>query len=134
MRMIYETLAAAMLCVILAVAMPARPLHLTPDLRVVDGDTIAIGARRIRLSGFDTPETWKPQCEAERLLGELATQRLRMLIASPGARLWRLEGRDAFGRELARLEVGGEDAGAILIREGLAHEHRGGRRKGWCGA
>lgn len=49
--------------------------------RVVDGDTIdveidlgfdIVTKQRIRLLGVDTPETYRPSCEAERVHGELA--------------------------------------------------------------
>lgn len=50
--------------------------------RVVDGDTydliIDVGfsiliEHRFRLKGVDTPETWRPKTEAERVHGEAAT-------------------------------------------------------------
>lgn len=108
-------------------------LYRADGFRVVDGDSLALGERRIRLVGFDTPESWRPRCASEALLAAMATERTRMLTATPGARLEMLGQRDAYRRELARLTVGGEDAADILIREGLAHAYRGGRRKGWCG-
>ena len=33
------------------------PGPLTGDVRVIDGDTIAVGETRIRLEGIDAPET-----------------------------------------------------------------------------
>ena len=36
---------------------------------LVDGDTIAIKRERIRLLGIDTPETFRPRCENELILG-----------------------------------------------------------------
>lgn len=58
--------------------------------RVVDGDTydvqIDLGFKlfmndvRLRLRGADTPETWRPQTEAEREHGEKATKFVADLI------------------------------------------------------
>jgi micrococcal nuclease len=62
--------------------------------RVVDGDTVdatidcGFGiycSHRFRLHGVDTPETWRPSCEAEKVHGESATAYVKYL----------LEGRDA---------------------------------------
>jgi endonuclease YncB( thermonuclease family) len=52
-------------------------------VEVQDGDTIRIGARVIRLVGFDTPEPEHlARCEAERTLAARATSRLRQIVAS----------------------------------------------------
>lgn len=57
--------------------------------RVVDGDTfdgvldLGLGVSiqaRVRLSGVDTPETWRPSSEAERQHGLLATKFVRERI------------------------------------------------------
>ena len=53
-------------------------------VRVVDGDTIEFDASshilvpelanvKVRARGVDTPETWRPECEAERDAGEAET-------------------------------------------------------------
>jgi micrococcal nuclease len=51
-------------------------------VRVIDGDTVEVRARiwpgryvetRVRLRGVDTPETRRPDCEAERAAGRQAT-------------------------------------------------------------
>ncbi len=54
------------------------PVH--HGLSVVDGDTIRIDGRLTRLVGYNAPETWKPNCAAERDLGEAATRRLGQLV------------------------------------------------------
>ncbi|SPJ31313.1 hypothetical protein TRM7615_04856 [Falsiruegeria mediterranea M17] len=52
------------------------------DIRIIEGDTIEVRGltANIRLVGFNTPETWKPACTAERQLGERATARLGQLV------------------------------------------------------
>ena len=47
---------------------------------VVDGDTIRLGRRRVRLIGIDAPEIAGAQCPAERALGERAANRLLALV------------------------------------------------------
>ena len=96
---------------------------------VVDGDTVWIEREKIRLEGIDTPEL-RGECLFERDLAARAAERLRQLLSGGG---WRIErsGNDRYGRTLARFHRGGETAGAILIREGLARPWRG-RREDWC--
>lgn len=103
------------------------------DVLVIDGDTINHGDDRYRLVGFDTPETYKPQCAAEKALGLKAKIRLTELIQT--ARHINLEIEDdvdRHGRFLAVGRVGGHDVGATLISEGLAREYWGGKRLSWC--
>ena len=59
----------------------AQPVSST-DVRVVDGDTIALSGLRqhVRLVGFNAPETRNAGCEAEAQLGQRAKQRLQVLV------------------------------------------------------
>ena len=116
-------------------------LAITCLLLPIDGDSLSCGAERIRLVGFDTPETFRAKCASERHLGDRATARLSELLKRPDVRLVRLRTpdgkieRDKYGRTLAKLYIGGEDVGDILIREGLARSlkwDQGERRKPWC--
>ncbi|MES0864970.1 hypothetical protein ABLN87_21745 [Ruegeria sp. SCPT10] len=54
------------------------------EVFAVDGDTIDHGDDRYRLVGFDTPETYRPQCAAEKALGLKAKARLTELIETAG--------------------------------------------------
>ena len=105
--------------------------------RVVDGDTLRLdcgGAEEIRarLMGFDTPETHRPRCAAERRAGEAATERLSRLIGRATAARIAFEGTDRYGRALTRLWLDGRDVAALMIEAGLARPYGGGRREGWC--
>jgi endonuclease YncB( thermonuclease family) len=127
-----------------AAASPIEP----GAIRVVDGDTIAIGATVYRLVGFDAPETGsRARCESERTLGARASFRLRQLVSGGGLTLEPIrcscppgtEGTKAcnYGRLCARLIARGRDVGDILISEGLARPYVCGttlcpRRQPWC--
>jgi endonuclease YncB( thermonuclease family) len=99
---------------------------------IVDGDTIEVGAdrKRVRLVGFNAPETAGAACERERDLGAKASKRLSDLIASEPAELQPIacacragtEGTPAcnYGRACGILKVAGVDVGRTLISEGLA--------------
>ena len=101
---------------------------------VIDGDTIrAPYGVKYRLLGFDAPETFQAQCDAELALGRRATERLKELLASGEVRVIESGKLDRYGRTLAHLTVNGRDVGGVLIGEGLARPYNGGRRQGWCG-
>jgi len=105
---------------------------------VVDGDTIRIGERRIRLVGFDTPEK-NSRCQAERVGAERATQALQgwlnrgPFVMSVNA----VRATDRYGREL---QVISRDAGSgssealsgYMVGNDFARDYGGGRRAGWC--
>ncbi len=103
------------------------------EIYVIDGDTIDIADVRYRLIGFDTPETYRPECDSERQRGDQATARLRALIdVASEVALNVQQNRDKYGRWLATLEIDGRDVGDILIGEGLARRYNGGKRQRWC--
>lgn len=119
-------------------ALPAPPMAsaapVDPStIHVIDGDTIATPRQKVRLVGFDTPETYEPRCDYELALGNAATQRLRDLLGSGRpVELVMLPGRDRYGRGLGRLYIAQVDVADILMNEGLARRYDGGRRSGWC--
>ena len=94
-------------------------------VNLVDGDTIAIKRERIRLLGIDTPETFRPRCDNELILGLKAKERLRQLLDSGPVSVER-DGFDRFGRTLATVHAGDIDVGAVLLAEGHALPYRRG--------
>jgi micrococcal nuclease len=103
------------------------------DIYVIDGDTIDIDGERYRLVGFDTPETYRAECESEKQRGDRATARLRELVASATEiTLDVQQSRDKYGRFLGNLLTDGDDVGDILVREDLARRYTGGQRQLWC--
>jgi micrococcal nuclease len=117
-------------------------VHDTPTLAtwqghaigVLDGDSITVDGIEWRLLGFDAPEIDRAKCEGERRLAIIARARLGSLIAAHADTLELTDSgeRDRHKRPLARLILGGTDAGRTLIAEGLARPYRGGMKKGWC--
>jgi micrococcal nuclease len=105
---------------------------------VADGDTIHLacpetGEVKARLLGFDTPEVYSPRCRKELAAGQVATAILRQVLRSGPITEARFEGYDRYGRELVRLEVGGQDVARRMIASGFAVPYSGGRHPDWCG-
>jgi micrococcal nuclease len=104
--------------------------------RVLDGDTLTLlcGAQmlRVRLLGYDTPEVTRPRCAAERAAGQLATVRLRRLVAAGEVTQVRFAGHDRYGRDLAEVEIAGRDVAAHMLASSLALPYGGKRRPNWC--
>ncbi len=104
---------------------------------VTDGDTLKLSCggkvHRVRLLGYDTPETFQPKCRAERALGLRAAQALRDLVASGPVTSVLFDGRDRYGRDLAQVAIGGRDVKLYMLSTGLALPYSGRRRPDWCG-
>ena len=90
--------------------------------RVIDGDTLEIDGRHIRLEGIDAPEmgqtcgrsligSWK--------CGSAAAERLAELVAKRSVSC-ESRGDDKYGRMLGICFVDGNDINAQMVREGYA--------------
>lgn len=124
-------LAPALSAVLLTLfAPPSPPKAAEPVSQVVDGDTIRIGEERIRLMGFDTPET-RCRCREECLLAAEATALLARILGSGEVEIDRRR-KDRYGRTLAVVTVDGRDVAETMIDTGLAYPYEGGRRRSWC--
>lgn len=99
---------------------------------VHDGDTVRCNGERIRLVNIDAPELpGSPRCNPRHLrggknpswcdyaLGRRSRDALARLLKRGPVMIER-QGRDVYGRTLARLTVGGRDAGEYLVERGLA--------------
>lgn len=125
-----------MIGLLLALALTGGEIVHTPDLRVVDGDTVVIGRERIRISNLDAPEMpGKARCEVERSLALKAKAELNRELMGPGKAVLLVRDvrrpRDKYGRTLAHLTVNGVDVADGLIGKGLARPWRG-RSSDWC--
>jgi endonuclease YncB( thermonuclease family) len=106
-------------------------------VHISDGDTFDVKCNgqpqeRIRLMGYDTPETYYADCPAEKALGDEATARLRTLTETRQITRIERHGRGKYGRVLARVWLEGTDLADIMVSEGLAMRYSGGHRANWC--
>src|SRR6476646_8667695 len=109
------------------------------DIRVIDGDTIALlGLRQhVRLVGFNAPETRNAGCEAEAQLGQRAKQRLQALVDAGSLELTFIAcscppGTEAtqrcnHGRRCGILRAEDRDVGSVLMSEWLAIPFQSGK-------
>lgn len=89
-------------------------------VRVIDGDTLDLSDAdgrtvRVRLIGINAPERGECQHDESRMALELITSGGGEIVLVPD-----LSDADRHGRKLRYLEVDGQDAGAALVRLGLA--------------
>ena len=118
-----DGLVATLVLVALAigvVAVQREPERLDGRPRIIDGDTLEIEGRRLRLVGIDAPELTQT-CEQGGQAyhcGETAREALRE-IARAGLAC-AITGRDKYRRELARCEASGRDVGSVLVQGGMA--------------
>lgn len=94
-------------------------------VRVIDGDTLAVGIINYRLLGIDAPERLQT-CVfqvAAWSCGAAATEALRALIGDSAVDCRGSE-RDRYGRTVAVCYVGGIDLGAAMVAGGWALAYR----------
>ncbi len=121
-RRLASVLAAAAL---LAFALPAEAETLTGKARVVDGDTLAVQGRRVRLHGIDAPEARQTCSRGGRrwACGRAATRAMRRLVGRNPVRC-EVRDRDRYGRAVAACFAAGRDVQQDLVRQGLALAYR----------
>ena len=93
--------------------------------KVVDGDTLDVGAVRVRLHGVDAPES-RQSCVASGrrwACGERATRALAGWIGG-GTVACEERDRDRYGRTVAVCRHGGEDVNAWMVSQGWALAYR----------
>lgn len=103
----------------------ASAAEIAGQAKVIDGDTIYIGEHKIRLSGFDAPET-DQTCQADNQTyncGAVATQGLAQLTVGQTV-LCQTSDKDRYGRWIATCLVNGTDLGAWMVGKGLAVAYR----------
>ncbi|MBL8697322.1 MAG: thermonuclease family protein [Alphaproteobacteria bacterium] len=96
--------------------------------RVVDGDSLEIAERRVRLFGIDAPELAQlcgDRSRRDYACGERAREALETLVGDAVLQCV-TEGQDRFRRVLARCRTpDGVDIGAALVRAGWAVAYHG---------
>ncbi|HTU09715.1 MAG TPA: thermonuclease family protein [Allosphingosinicella sp.] len=91
-------------------------------VQVVDGDTLRIGATRIRLHGIDAPERAQSCTGANGrryACGRQATEALSRLIGDDRPVCTERD-RDRYGRSVAVCSIGGRDLNKAMVAEGWA--------------
>lgn len=95
-------------------------------IRVIDGDTWDVGGDRVRLFGIDAPEVdqtcQRPNGEVW-ACGQWVSQQVRKQYDGKSASCTALD-TDRYGRIVARCAVGREDAGRVMVSDGLAFAYR----------
>ncbi|WEZ83263.1 thermonuclease family protein [Rhizobium sp. 32-5/1] len=91
------------------------------DIRIIDGDTLAVSGVRVRIIGMDAPELAQTCARDGRPwpCGKAARDRLTE-IAGAGAVFCTLDGNDRYGRNLGTCAVGSMDLGETMVRQGYA--------------
>lgn len=138
------TLAAVGVCFLVPIAAEATLPLLGPRhpqgcriVSVTDGDTIRLycpsrGIEKARLTGFDTPEVFNPECVAEWVRGMQASIALRLKIWRAKEFAFVRQGTDRYGRALVMLSLDGLPVARGMVADGLARVYRGGVRASWC--
>ncbi|WP_408581459.1 thermonuclease family protein [Bradyrhizobium barranii] len=93
---------------------------------------ILVRAHKIRIADIDAPEIFSPHCRDERQAGEIARDRLLVLLNAGSFTLvsgWR--DTDRYGRKLRTVTRADRSLGEKLVEEGLARRWNEPRRD-WC--
>ncbi|PTV97250.1 endonuclease YncB(thermonuclease family) [Rhodobacter aestuarii] len=110
----------------LLMAQPVAAEVVQGRARVIDGDTLAIGAVRVRLHGIDAPEkdqTCQDPAGRDWRCGAAATAALERMTARGDTRC-EGEDYDRYDRLIAVCRAGGRNLNAALVAEGYAEAYR----------
>lgn len=104
-------------------------------VEVIDGDSLRIAGRVMRLQGYDAPE-YRQDCAAADgrawPCGRAARERL-IELADAGGLICADLGRDRYGRTIARCRSEAGDLGSAMVREGLGRRLRAARDARYAG-
>ena len=89
--------------------------------RIIDGDTLECGGRRIRLAGIDAPEM-PGHCRRGRdcTPGDPYAAQAHLRMMTQGGVSCRATDTDVYGRTVARCEAAGRDLSCAMIAAGHA--------------
>lgn len=118
-------LALAALLVLAAPSVSHAAQPLVGQASVIDGDTLEIHGKRIRLHGIDSPESSQTCIRAGQAwrCGAAAANALDEWIARRVVACQTLD-IDRYGRSIARCSVAGADIGAWMVANGWAMAYR----------
>ncbi len=116
----------AVIAVAALLSMAASATELNGKPRIIDGDSIVIGDKRIRLHGIDTPEA-KQTCQRQDgtvyRCGDMATFALAELIEEHWVTC-KGDTTDRYGRLIGVCVTGPVDLNAEMVRRGWALAYR----------
>ena len=95
------------------------------DVRVIDGDTIVLANKRIRLQGIDAPEL-KQQCQTNITkvsCGQQARAELETIVSDNKVSCTD-EGQDKYHRQLSYCYVNGNSINRVMVKTGYARSYR----------
>ena len=120
-----HTLGVAVLALIIAWSHPGLAQDVRGQARAVDGDTLEISGKRVRLFGIDAPES-DQSCQkdgASWACGKAATEQLSALVAGQQVEC-RGTGVDQYGRVLAVCTAGPDQLNQVMVEQGWALAYR----------
>jgi endonuclease YncB( thermonuclease family) len=107
------------------VVTPALAADLTGLAQVVDGDSLVVQGRQVRLSGIDAPE-WGQKCQKggkDWMAGQAAAAYLKSLAEGRSVSCVS-EGVDKYKRQIATCYLDGVDLNDRIVRAGWAIAYR----------
>jgi endonuclease YncB( thermonuclease family) len=107
------------------------PTELAGFAEAIDGDSLRLAGREVRLKGVDAPEIGQ-YCENRAgrsyACGVVAKNWMRAQVQR-GAVTCGIEGADRYGRLLGLCRLGDQSLNAAMVREGIAVDYGGFRRE-----
>ncbi len=107
-------------------AAPLAAEEIAGEVRVIDGDTLDVGATRVRLHGIDAPERDQPCTSLNGQnwgCGDWVTRVVRDRYQGAQA-VCEATDRDRYGRVVARCFVAGQDMAREMVAQGLVFAYR----------
>jgi len=90
-------------------------------LRVIDGDTIEVNLKKIRLFGIDAPEKGQPCTRNNKPYDCGRASKEHLIFITAGANIECDEkGKDKWGRIIGACTADGEDIGRLMVKHGWA--------------
>jgi endonuclease YncB( thermonuclease family) len=144
LKIIISTVLVICLVGILNAAPSAGVLYNYKIIRVIDGDTVVIATPflpaplkpelSLRIFGVDTPEkSFRAECDSEREAANKAAEFTKQQLASAKKIKILLMDWDKYGgRVLGDVIYDGKSLRTELIKNDLAREYFGDKKKSWC--
>jgi len=116
---------SALLAILMLVAFPAHAQSVAGSAKALDGDSLEVEGRQVRLLGIDAPE-FDQTCSRQGSqwpCGQVAKEQLSALIAGQRVEC-RGQGIDQHGRILAVCSVGYDELNRTMVEQGWAVAYR----------